>query len=104
MPTVPQPLVQPTPASMTQPIKPIADQRPIPLYHEPFVRPPPRLPDATAVKENRKDLLDLDPDRKIEFEENSPHQVGIISETYERPDKSYIQEPTELKYLTDTTN
>ena len=42
-------------------------------------------------------------DRKIEFEENSPHQEGIISETYERPDKLYIQEPTELKDLIDTT-
>ena len=43
-------------------------------------------------------------DRKIEFEENSPHQEGIISEMYKRPDKSYIQEPTELKDLIDTTN
>ena len=42
-------------------------------------------------------------DREIEFEENSPHQEGIISEPYERPDKSYIQEPTELKDLIDTT-
>ena len=41
--------------------------------------------------------------RKIEFEENSPHQEGIISETYERPDKSYIQEPTEVKDLIDNT-
>ena len=41
--------------------------------------------------------------QKIEFEENSPHQEGIISETYERPDRSHIQEPTELKDLIDTT-
>ena len=55
------------------------------------------------MKDNRKDVSDLDTDRKIDFEENSPHQEGIISETYERPDKSYIQEPTELKDLIDTT-
>ena len=42
-------------------------------------------------------------DRNIDFEENSPYQEGIISETYERPDKSYIQEPMELKDLIDTT-
>ena len=42
-------------------------------------------------------------DRNIKFEENSPYQEGIISETYEKPDKSYIQEPTELKDLIDTT-
>ena len=42
-------------------------------------------------------------DRNIKFEENSPHQDSIISETYERPDKPYIQEPTELKDFIDTT-
>ena len=55
------------------------------------------------MKDNRKDLSDFDMDRKNEFEENSPHQEGIISETYERPDKTYIQKPTELKDLVDTT-
>ena len=38
-------------------------------------------------------------DRKIEFKENSPHQEGIISETYKRSDKSFIHEPPELKDL-----
>ena len=57
----------------------------------------------TAVKDNRKDLQDLDMDRKIEFEENSPHQEGIISETYERSDKLFIKEPPELKDLIDTS-
>ena len=65
------------------------DPRPILPYHEPFLRPPPRPPDETATEDNRKDLQDLDMDRKIEFEENSPHQEGIISETYERSDKSF---------------
>ena len=41
-------------------------------------------------------------DRNINFEENSPYQEGIIFEMYERPDKSYIQEPMELKDLIDT--
>ena len=55
VPTALQPLVQPTPASITQPIEPIVDHRQIPPYHEPFVRPTPRPPDATAMKDNRKD-------------------------------------------------
>ena len=42
-------------------------------------------------------------DRKIEIEENSPFQEGIISEIYERPNTSYVQEPQELKDLIDTT-
>ena len=41
---------------------------------------------------------------KIEIEENSPFQESIISEVYERPDKSYFQEPIELKDLIDTNN
>ena len=103
VPTAQQPLVQPTPASITQPIEPTIQHRPIPPYYEPFVRPAPRPPDVTAMKDNRKDLSDFHMDRKIEFEENSPHQEGLISEMHERPDKSYIQELTELKDLIDTT-
>ena len=33
-----------------------------------------------------------------------PFQENIISEIYERPDKSYFQEPVELKDLIDTRN
>ena len=47
--------------------------------------------------------METDLDRKVDIEENSPFQEGIISETYERPDKSYLQEPYELKDLIDTT-
>ena len=103
VPTAIKPLIQPTPASITKPLESRIDPRLIPPYHELFLRPPPRPPDVTAVKDSRKDLQELDMDRKIEFEENSPHQEGIISETYERPDKTFIQEPPELKDLIDTT-
>ena len=47
--------------------------------------------------------MDNDSDRKVEIEENSPFQEGIISEIYERPDNSYVQEPQELTDLIDTT-
>ena len=46
--------------------------------------------------------MDNDSDRKVEIEENLPFQEGIISETYERPDNSYVQEPQELTDLIDT--
>ena len=42
-------------------------------------------------------------DPNIGFEENSSHQEGIIKETYESPDKSYIREPHELADLVDTS-
>ena len=47
--------------------------------------------------------MDNDSNRKVEIEENSPFQEGIISEIYERPDSSYMQEPQELTDLIDTT-
>ena len=53
--------------------------------------------------DSQKDLLDNDLDRNVDIEENSPFQEGIISETYERPDTSYVQEPYELKDLIDTS-
>ena len=42
-------------------------------------------------------------DRNINFKENSPYQEGTILEMYERPDKSYFKEPSELQDPTDTT-
>ena len=39
----------------------------------------------------------------IDFEENSPHQEGIITETYISPDQSYIEEPQELTNLVNTS-
>ena len=43
IPEVPQPIVHPTPTSITQPIGPRIEHRSIPPYPNPFLRPPPRL-------------------------------------------------------------
>ena len=47
-------------------------------------------------------LMDSDIDMNNDFEENSLYQEGIISESYQRVDNSYIQEPPELVNLVDT--
>ena len=39
----------------------------------------------------------------VEFEENSPHQEGIMSEFYQRSNKSYFQEPKDLESLVNTS-
>ena len=67
------------------------------LYLEPQNRPPPKPPDKLSKEQEVESS-------KIEIEENSPFQESIISEVYERPDKSYFQEPIELKDLIDTNN
>ena len=83
--------------------RPKIQHRPSPPYHDPYTRPPPKPPDITDLLDSQKDLSDNDLDRKVEIEENSPFQEGIISETYVRPDTSYVQEPQELKDIIDTT-
>ena len=94
-------LVDPT--SIVPLIGPKIQHRPSPPYHDPYARPPPRPPDVTDPLDSQKDLLDNELDRNVDIEENSPFQEGIISEIYERPDTSYIQETQELKDLIDTT-
>ena len=49
------------------------------------MRPLPKPPDIIDPLDSQKDLLENDSDRKVEIEENSPFQEGIISEIYERP-------------------
>ena len=69
----------------------------LPPYLVPQTRPPPKPPDNLSKEKEVESL-------KIEIEENSPFQESIISEVYERPDKSYFQELIELKDLIDTNN
>ena len=55
----------------------------VPPYPDPIKRPPPRPPD---IQENQRTLIDSDIDMNTDFEENSPYQEGIISESYQRLD------------------
>ena len=90
------------PTCIIQLIGPKIQHRPTPPYHNPYMTPPPRCPEVTNPIDNQKDLLDNDIDRNVDIE-NLPFQEGIISETYERPDRSCVQEPYELKDLIDST-
>ena len=60
-------------------------------------RPPPKPPDQLIDKQDISDT-------KTDIEENWPFQENMISEIYERPDKSYFWEPVELTDLIDTKN
>ena len=37
--------------------------------------------------------MDLDTDINMDFKENYPYAEGVISEMYQRPNRSYFQEP-----------
>ena len=68
----------------------------IPIYPDPVYIPPP-IPVNIYIPKIPGSLLDIDPELNMDFEENSPFQEGVISEMYQRPDKSYFQEPQELE-------
>ena len=67
------------------------------------MKPPPRPPDV-KTQDDRKINLDLDLEINIDFGENLPYQEGIISEIYQRPDRSQLLEPPELSDLVNTNN
>ena len=56
----------------------------------PSVRLPPKPPN---VVKDATSSPNLGQDPNMDFEENSPHQEGIITETYVAPDQSYLEQP-----------
>ena len=79
------------------------ENRDQPFYLDPIYRPSSKatrnlLPESPENKSVIKPKIDT------EFEENSPHQEGIISEFYQRPNKSYLQQPKDLENLVNTGN
>ena len=72
-----------------------------PFYPDPIYRPPPR-PLENLQANSPESKADERPKIDVEFEENSPHQEGIISEFYQRPNKSHFQEHKDLESLINT--
>ena len=74
----------------------------IPFYPDTTYRPltkPVRTPMPGGLQSTN-----IDPEINIDFEENSLFQEGIISEMYQRPNKTFFQEPKELTGLINTGN
>ena len=73
----------------------------------PVYRPPPKPikqnmtqaqgPQSSNIDNNNSDI-------NFDFEENSPFQEGVMSETFQRMDKSFFQEPKELGDLINKEN
>ena len=74
-----------------------------PFYPDPIYRPPPRPPE-NLQPESLENRSVTKPKIDIEYKENSPHQEGVISEFYQRPYKSYLQQPKDLENLVNTSN
>ena len=70
------------------------------LSTHPSVRLPPKPPNAV---EDATSSPNLGQDPNVDFEENSPHQEGIITEMYVAPDQSYLEQLQELTKLVNTS-
>ena len=68
---------------------------------EPVYRHPPQ-PVKRHMPEVPRSLSDIDPELNTDFGENSPFQASVISERYQRLDKTYFQESQEFESLINT--
>ena len=68
----------------------------VPLHPDPLHKPSSLHQNTNKINHN--------PNINLDFEENSPFQDGVISETIQRPDKSFFQNPKKLEDLIDKGN
>ena len=59
---------------------------------------------STESSKSSPGIEDINPNINFDFKENSQFQEGIISETFQRLDKSFFQEPKDLGDLIDRGN
>ena len=74
----------------------------VPFHLDPILKPP-----TLPIKQNmmcEQNLQNIDSNINFDFEENSPFQEGIMSETFQRLDKSFFQDPKELGDLINKGN
>ena len=67
----------------------------VPLHPDPLLKPP---------KQQNTHEISHNPNINLDFEVNSPFQEGIMSETFQRPDKSFFQNPKDLGDLINREN
>ena len=81
----------------------------VPLPSRSNLQAPPKpirsnMPRSQESSQNSPSTENINPDINLDFEENSPFQEFVISEVYQRSDKSFFQEPKELNNLVNTGN
>ena len=81
----------------------------VPFHPGPTYRPPPKpiRPNMARGLESSQSSLSVEnikPEINIDFEENFPFQEDVISETSQRLDKSFFQDPKELNSLINMGN
>ena len=81
----------------------------VPFHPGLAYRPPPKpirsnVPLSQVGSQSSSSVENINPGINLDFEENSPFQEGVISETSQRLDKSFFQDPKELNDFINTSN
>ena len=71
----------------------------VPFHWDLLLRPNQHMKQNMTCKQNPQNVQDINPNINFDLEENSPFQEGIMSETFQRLDKTFFQNPKELVYL-----
>ena len=80
-----------------------------PFHPGPTYRPPHKsiksnVPRDQESLQSSLSVENINPDINLDFEENSQFQEGVISETFQRLDKSFFPDSKNLNNLTNTGN
>ena len=75
----------------------------VPFHQDLLLRPLKQQPIKQNITQNIHEFSP-NPNINLDFEENSPFQEGIMSETFQRLDKSFFQNPKELGDLINKEN
>ena len=62
------------------------------------------MPRSQESSQSSSSVDNINPDINLDFEQNWPFQEGVISENFQRPDKSFFQDPKELNNLINMGN
>ena len=78
----------------------------IPFHPGTTHRPPPKpiRSNMPRSQESSQSVENINPDINLDFKENSPFQEGVISETFQRLDKTFFQDSKELNDLINMGN
>ena len=76
----------------------------VPFHPDLLLRPKQPIKQNMTPEQNSQNEQNISPNINIDFKENSPFQEGVMSETFQRPDKSFFQNPKELGDLIDKGN
>ena len=76
----------------------------VPFHPDLLLRPKQPIKQNITHEQNSQNEQNISPNINLDFKENSPFQEGIISETFQRLNKSFFQNPKELGDLVDKGN